>query len=121
MKNSIKLGLTAAGVFAGSLALSGCPNPNYIGVQTFGVVQVTCVQSSNNQPVAGAVVRVDGQTPQATTNSAGVLIVQQVPIGSDIPVSCFAAGLTGSSTVPNLTAASTATDPLPITVEMTPG
>jgi hypothetical protein len=121
MKISTKLGLSAAGVCAAALALWGCPNPNDIGVQTFGVVQVTCVQASNNQPVSGALVQVDGVTPSAYTNSAGVLIVSGVAIGSDIPVSCNAPGLSGSATIPSLTAASTSTSPLPITVQMTPG
>jgi hypothetical protein len=121
MKNPIRLGLAACVLLLACGALWGCPNPNYIGVQTYGVVQVTCVQASNNQPVAGALVQVDGTTPQAQTNSAGMLIVPQVPIGSNIPVNCNAPGLTGTATIPTLTATNTASDPLPITVQMTPG
>jgi len=113
--------LTACAVVAACAALWGCPNPNDIGVQTYGAVQVTCVQAGNNQPVGGALVRVDGVTPSATTNSAGVLLVQNVAIGSSIPVTCLAPGLTGNATIPSLTAANTATNPLPITVPMTPG
>lgn len=121
MKMSVKLALAAVASCVASLGLSGCPNPNDIGVQTFGVVQVTCVQASNNKPVANALVQVDGVTPSAQTNSAGQLTVSGVAIGSDIPASCNAAGLSGSTTIPSLTAASTASNPLPITIQMTPG
>ncbi|HXW52405.1 MAG TPA: hypothetical protein VEJ41_10475 [Candidatus Acidoferrales bacterium] len=121
MKNPIGIGLAACGLLLACAVLWGCPNPNYIGVQTFGVVQVTCVQASNNQPVAGALVQVDGQTPQSQTNSAGTILVPGVPIGSNIPVNCNAPGLTGTATIPSLTATNTSSDPLPITVQMTPG
>jgi hypothetical protein len=117
MKISIATFSTALIVCAVCLVLWGCPNPNDIGVQTFGYVAVTCVQASNNQPVSGAIATVDGNT--VATGSNGVAIVKAA-IGSNIPASCDAPGLSGSSTVPSLTATSTQSNPLPITIQMSP-
>ncbi|HXW51829.1 MAG TPA: hypothetical protein VEJ41_07555 [Candidatus Acidoferrales bacterium] len=120
MKNPIGIGLAACGLLLACAALWGCPNPNYIGVQTFGVVQVTCVQASNNQPVAGALVRVDG-TDGPNTGTNGISLVSGVAIGSNLPVECYAPGLTGSATLGTLTATNTSSNPAPITVQMAPG
>jgi hypothetical protein len=119
MKKSTVLAFFGTGAAAACLGLVGCPNPNAIGVQTFGFIQVTCVQASNNQPVTGALVTVDGTTGP-DTNSSGISIVQNVAIGSNIPAECNAPGLSGSATIPTLSASNTATNPLPITISMTP-
>jgi hypothetical protein len=80
----------------GSLVLAGCPNPNSIGVQEYGTVNVTCVLATNNQPVAGALVSVGGVTAGQTTNSAGQVTLMQVEIGSHT-VSAYAPGLEGDN------------------------
>lgn len=110
--------LGAVLILPGCIALAGCPNPNNIGVQTYGVVQVTCLQASNNQPVAGALASIGIVT--GNTNSSGVAMLSQVPIGTSIPVSCNAPGLGGSSVVPSLTADNTNTNPAKVTVLLSP-
>jgi hypothetical protein len=109
----------STGLLVSCLALWGCPNPNSIGVQTFGYVLVTCVQASNNQPAAGALVSVDGQVGP-NTSSSGTSLVGNIAVGTNIPASCNAPGLSGSAIVPSLTAANTQTNPLPITIQMSP-
>jgi hypothetical protein len=89
----------AAGL--GALVLSGCPNPNAIGVQQYGTVRVTCVQASNRQPVVGAIVSAPGGPTQyvtATTDSNGNATLYQVVIGTQ-PVRADAPGLQGQSSV----------------------
>jgi hypothetical protein len=117
MKIPIATFSAALVVCAACFGLWGCPNPNDIGVQTFGYVAVTCVQASNNQPVSGAIATVDGNTQAAGSN--GVAIVKAA-IGSNIPASCEAPGLSGSTTIPSLTATSTQSSPFPITIPMSP-
>jgi hypothetical protein len=77
---------------AASLGLSGCPNPNAIGVQQFGIVKVLCVQATNNQPVAGANVSIAGVA--APSDATGTATLTQVPIGTH-PVEAHAPGLDG--------------------------
>jgi hypothetical protein len=75
-----------------TLGLWGCPNPNAIGVQQFGIVQVLCLQASNNQPVANANVSVAGVAK--ATDATGTAVLTQVPIGTH-PVEAHAPGLDG--------------------------
>ena len=95
MKFSVQLTALAA-VLAAAL-LTGCPNPNAIGVQTTGSLTVTCVQASNGQPVSGALVSI-GSTLVETTNGNGVATFNAVPTGTQNVVA-NAPGLTGSTTV----------------------
>lgn len=115
-----KSGLTllGLGMVVASLSLWGCPNPNDIGVQTYGTVQVTCVQASNQQPVSGALARVDG-SGVGNTNASGVAIIKSVPIGSNEPVNCDAPGLSGTNTV-NVQATNSDASPALVTVSMSP-
>lgn len=98
MKNAAAAGKLAAACFAAvaSLVLWGCPNPNDIGVQQYGEVDVTCVQASNNQPVAGANVQI-GQSADHT-GSDGTVKFPQVPIGQQT-ILAHAPGLEGSAQV----------------------
>ena len=75
-----------------SAGLWGCPNPNNIGVQQYGVVKVLCVQASNNQPVAGANVSIAGVA--GPSDATGTATLTQVPIGTH-PVEAHAPGLDG--------------------------
>lgn len=77
---------------AASLGLWGCPNPNAIGVQQYGIVKVLCVQASNNQPVAGTNVSVAGVAH--VTDGTGTATLPNVPIGTH-PVEAHAPGLDG--------------------------
>ncbi len=95
--------------------MAGCPNPNSIGVQEFGTVNVTCVLASNNQPVAGVLVSVGGVTAGAYTNSAGQVSIAQVEIGAHT-VDAHGPGLDGNSPTVNVTQNQT----VPVTVLMTP-
>lgn len=79
-------------VVAASAGLWGCPNPNAIGVQQYGVVKVLCVQASNNQPVVGANVSIAGVAN--TSDGTGTATLTQVPIGTH-PVEAHAPGLDG--------------------------
>jgi hypothetical protein len=115
MKVSVWLGAVAAA--AACVTLTGCPNPNNIGVQTYGTVLATCVQASNNQPVQGAEVTISGQTPNALTNAAGQLTVPMVPIGTDVTAYCRAPGLSGSAVIPQVYANPQQTT---VTIPMTP-
>lgn len=115
MKKAAVLSLTGLGVGIACLFLWGCPNPNSIGVQTFGVVQVTCLQASNNQPVAGAIATISGNTG-APTNSSGQTSVAQVPIGTNVTARCDAPGLSGTNTIPSVVEGSSNS----VTISMTP-
>ena len=85
-------------VFAATLSLWGCPNPNSIGVQQFGSVKATCVQASNGQPVSGAIVTVDGVTATTTTDASGTVTITNIAIGTH-PITAEAPGLHGQDTV----------------------
>jgi hypothetical protein len=100
MKNSTTWSVMAASIAVAAIALSlsGCPNPNAIGVQQYGIVKATCVQATNGQPVSGAIVTVDGVTAKTTTDSSGTVIIDQVPIGTH-PITADAAGLHGQDSV----------------------
>ena len=83
-----------------ALGLWGCPNPNSIGIQSFGNVKVVCLQASNQQPVSGALVSgPGGQTGDvtATTDSSGTATLVNVVIGSHT-ITANTAGLQGSNT-----------------------
>ncbi len=82
-----------------ALMLAGCPNPNDIGVQTYGTVAVTVVDSSTGKPVAGALVSA-GSTITCMTGADGMCQKGplQVPAGS-WTIQAAAAGLRGSADV----------------------
>jgi hypothetical protein len=81
------VGLVAAGA---AIALTGCPNPNAIGVQRTGSVAAHC-QLANGQAVAGALVAVSSINT-CTTGADGSCTLQQVPVGPQF-VSAHAPGL----------------------------
>jgi hypothetical protein len=83
---AITLGCCAA-------TLSGCPNPNAIGVQQTGTVRALCVLASNNQPVANALVVVNA-TQNGPSGPDGVAVITGVPVGPQ-NVTADAAGLHG--------------------------
>jgi Carboxypeptidase regulatory-like domain len=87
--------LPACAAMMAVLGLWGCPNPNSIGVQQYGQVTVLCVQASNNQPVAGALVSIAGSNPVAT-DASGKAILPQVVIGTHT-VQANAPGLDGDN------------------------
>ena len=105
----------ACAVVAAVLELWGCPNPNSIGVQQYGTVVVTCVQASNNQPVAGALVSIGGVTAQQTTDASGKVTLTQVEIGTH-EVRANAPGLDGDN--PSVTVVQDQT--VQVTVHMSP-
>jgi hypothetical protein len=77
-----------------ALTLTGCPNPNAIGVQTYGSVSVKTVDGSG-QPVSGALVNA-GSTYTCTTGSDGLCKTPlQLPVGKWTIVASTA-GLRGS-------------------------
>jgi uncharacterized membrane protein len=78
-----------------AMLLAGCPNPNAIGVQVYGQVNVH-VQDANGQPVANALVAI-GNNAQST-DAGGNTSFAQIPVGT-WTVSADAPGLHGSSQV----------------------
>jgi hypothetical protein len=90
------LGGFAAAVAA--LALAGCPNPNDIGVQTYGYVAVKTVDANTGQPVANVLVNA-GSTYTCTTGSDGSCPQPlKLPVGK-WPLVASAPGLHGSADV----------------------
>lgn len=85
-------GLLAAACAA---ALTGCPNPNAIGVQIYGTVAVHAVSASSGQPVANALAAVNS-TQTCRTDASGNCSIPQVPVGPQI-VNVDAPGLHGSA------------------------
>ncbi len=83
--------LAAVTACAAALFLTGCPNPNAIGVQKYGTIAATCVLASSGQPVVGALVKVNS-TQTCDTLANGACSVTGVPIGSQV-VQAFAPGL----------------------------
>ena len=80
-----------------ALALTGCPNPNAIGVQTYGTVLVKTVDGGSGHPVAGALVNA-GSTYTCTTGSDGACTLTKLPVGK-WTVLASAPGLHGSADV----------------------
>ncbi|HXW77121.1 MAG TPA: carboxypeptidase-like regulatory domain-containing protein [Candidatus Eremiobacteraceae bacterium] len=88
--------LTAAIISAATLLLAGCPNPNAIGVQTTGTVQVTTVDQNGN-PVSGARVSA-GSNYTCNTGANGICTsVLTLPVGP-WTINAYAPGLTGTVT-----------------------
>lgn len=79
-----------------ALMLAGCPNPNAIGVQIYGQVNVH-VQDAGGHPVSGALVALSSVNAQ-TTDASGNTTFAQVPVGS-WTVTADAPGLHGSQPV----------------------
>jgi hypothetical protein len=92
---------TAIAVTVMALALAGCPNPNDIGVQTYGTVAVTVIQASNGKPVAGALVNA-GSTVTCTTGADGMCASPPGPLKLPVgkwTIVASAPGLQGSADV----------------------
>jgi len=79
-----------------AFALTGCPNPNDIGVQTYGSIAVKTVDASSGQPVVGALVSTGTYT--CNTVADGTCQLPKVPIGK-WTVNAATAGLRGSADV----------------------
>jgi hypothetical protein len=75
--------------------LTGCTNPNSIGVQTYGTVTVHCVRASDGSPVPNALIRVSSLA--GSTKSDGSVTISQIPTGAETFVA-QATGLAGSQT-----------------------
>lgn len=102
---------------AACLMLTGCPNPNAIGVQKFGTVTATAVVASSNQPVANALVVLNtGPNGQCYTHADGTCQLTNVPVGPQV-VSASASGLNGPGVQVNVTAEN---QNYPVTILMYP-
>jgi hypothetical protein len=107
--------LSAAAIAAASLALAGCPNPNNIGVQVYGSVVVTALNSDTGQPIAGADVSA-GSNFTCTTGTNGMCPAPlQLPVGT-WTINAFAPGLTGSVSGVKVTE----NQQTPVTIDMHP-
>jgi len=80
-----------------SLALTGCPNPNAIGVQIYGSVAVHVQDAGSGQPIAGALVSI-GSNYAGNTDVNGNFTFPQIPVG-DWQVNANAPGLVGAAPV----------------------
>jgi hypothetical protein len=63
-----------------SLALSGCANPNFIGVQDYGSIYGNAV-SSTNAAISGAYVSATGTTSIVQTAPGGAFTLSNVAVG----------------------------------------
>jgi hypothetical protein len=84
-------------VAVAALALTGCPNPNDIGVQVYGSILVKTVDATSGQPVVGALVSA-GSNYTCNTMADGTCPLPKVPVGK-WTVSAATAGLRGSADV----------------------
>jgi hypothetical protein len=89
--------LAAAALAAAALTLTGCPNPNAIGVQTYGSIKVTATDGSSGKPVVGAIANA-GSTITCQTHEDGTCVLISVPIGK-WTVQVASPGLHGSADV----------------------
>jgi hypothetical protein len=89
--------LAAAALAAAALTLTGCPNPNSIGVQTYGSIKVVATDGSTGKPVVGAYASA-GSTLTCQTLADGSCVLPSVPIGK-WTVHVAAPGLNGSADV----------------------
>ena len=87
--------ITFAMTAAAAIALAGCPNPNDIGVQNYGSIKVTTTNAATGQPVPGSLVNA-GSTNTCTTDSSGVCVLSNVPVGK-WTVMASSPGLHGSA------------------------
>src|SRR5689334_15342055 len=71
--------LFAIAALLAAVTLSGCPNPNDIGVQTYGTVAVTVVDGTTGKPVSGALVSA-GSTVTCTTGADGTCVKPPGPL-----------------------------------------
>ena len=97
-----------------ALSLTGCPNPNAIGVQKFGTIAATVVLASTGQPVANAEVIVNS-TQNCVTAASGTCQVPQVPIGAQL-VYAVAPGLASPQQQVNVLE----NQIVPVTLQMSP-
>jgi hypothetical protein len=86
--------LAAAAVAAAALTLTGCPNPNAIGVQTYGSILATTKDANSGQLLAGVIVSA-GSIYSCTTHPDGTCPLPQIPVGKWTVVA-NTAGLHGS-------------------------
>lgn len=91
--------LLAIAALLGAVALSGCPNPNDIGVQNYGTVAITVVDGTTGKPVAGALV-VGNSTTTCQTGTNGMCTTgpMRLPVGS-WTITAQTAGQKGSADV----------------------
>jgi TolB protein len=73
-----------------SLSLSGCANPNYIGIQNYGYI-VGNVVDQTGKPISNAFVYATGTTQTAHTGPDGGFNIQNVAVGEQT-VTAQAAG-----------------------------
>lgn len=85
--------LATMAALAITLSLSGCPNPNAIGVQIYGTIVARVTDASNGQPVGGALVVINSNQ-NCTTVSDGSCQVGSVPVGT-WNIKAYAPGLFG--------------------------
>lgn len=97
-----------------ALLLSGCPNPNAIGVQQTGSIRASCVLATNGQPVVDALVAVNA-IQNARSGADGVALLTGVPIGAQT-VTADAPGLHGGPVPVQVTENNTSS----VTVQMSP-
>ena len=93
--------------------LTGCPNPNAIGVQTYGTIAVKTVDATSGQPVAGALVSA-GSNFTCRTASDGTCTLPQIPVGN-WSVMARTAGLQGTAN-----ATVTENNTTSVTIQMSP-
>jgi carboxypeptidase family protein len=64
------------------VSLTGCVNPNAIGVQTYGTVVGVVVDAQTQKPIGGALVWIGSTTNARTTDSNGGFVIPNIPEGT---------------------------------------
>ena len=93
--------LAGIAITMAALALAGCPNPNNIGVQTYGSVNVKVIDATTGKPVSGALVNA-GSTVTCTTGADGTCANPPGPIPLPVgkwTIVASAPGLQGTADV----------------------
>jgi hypothetical protein len=86
----LRRGAFFAFALVSAVALAGCANPNFIGLQDFGTINGNVVDQ-NGKPVAQALVSATGTTSTVQTQSNGAFNLSNVAVGEQT-VTAQAAG-----------------------------
>jgi hypothetical protein len=90
--------LVLAGLL-GSMPLSGCVNPNAIGVQVYGTVTGVVVDSVTQKPIAGALVSCTGTLATRATDTNGGFVIPNVAQGMQTVTVSIAAYQSGHADI----------------------
>jgi len=83
-----------------AVALAGCTNPNFIGVQDYGTINGNVIDSAK-KPIVGALVSTTGSSTTFRTNGDGSFSFPKVAVGTQF-LSVSAPGYDSPKTIPSV-------------------